>query len=63
MNLIQSKSPIGGCSDGGMYRGRTDDVMKLLMIGFEGLYHFCNPSTPEGEWHAIGVQNWSRFLN
>lgn len=27
------------------YRGRTDDVMKLLMIGFEGLFHLCNPSS------------------
>ena len=33
----KSNSPKGGGSDGGMYRGRTDDVMKLLMIGFEGL--------------------------
>lgn len=34
---IKSNSPKGGGSDGGMYKGRTDDVMKLLMIGFEGL--------------------------
>ena len=33
----KSNSPKGGGSDGGMYKGRTDDVMKLLMIGFEGL--------------------------
>mgnify|MGYP005605924731 CR=1 FL=1 len=44
------------------YRCRTDDVMKLLMIGFEGLFHFCNPSAVMG-WHAIGGQSWSRFLN
>ena len=44
------------------YRGRTDDVMKLLMIGFEGLFHFCNPSAVMG-WHAIGGQSWSRFLD
>ena len=43
-------------------KGRTDDVMKLLMIGFEGLFHFCNPSAVMG-WHAIGGQSWSRFLN
>lgn len=44
------------------YEGRTDDVMKLLMIGFEGLFHFCNPSNHKG-WHAIGGQSWSRFLD
>ena len=42
--------------------GRTDDVMKLLMVGFEGLFHLCNPSAVLG-WHAIGGQSWSRFLD
>ena len=44
----KSNSPKGGGSDGGMYKGRTDDVMKLLMIGFEGLFRFCNPSGHNG---------------
>lgn len=44
----KSNSPKGGGSDGGMYKGRTDDVMKLLMIGFEGLFRFCNPPDHKG---------------
>lgn len=32
----------------GFYEGRTNDVMKLLMIGFEGLFHLCNPSDHKG---------------
>lgn len=32
----------------GFYGGRTNDVMKLLTIGFEGLFHFCNPSNHNG---------------
>ena len=59
---IQKNPEATICRRGSLCGGRTDDVMKLLMVGFEGLFHLCNPSASKG-WHAIGGQSWSRFLD
>ena len=42
------KNPMINGYDYGVYEGRTDDVMKLLMIGFEGLFRICNPPNRNG---------------
>lgn len=44
--------PLGHILEVLAYGGRTDDVMKLLVIGFEGLSTFVI-HRPEGQWHAI----------
>lgn len=36
------------------YKGRTDDVMKLLMIGFEGLPTFVIHSSEEPGTPSVG---------